>query len=77
MALLAVLEYRTVNDQATYLIAEGLRRRGMLSGLKSAPAPENGDDWEWNYENSPEWLKRLVANQRAGITNDDDRDRLI
>jgi len=40
LAMLAVLEYRDVNDQAAYLIAEGLRRRGLLSGVKTAPAPE-------------------------------------
>lgn len=38
LATLAVLEYRDVNDQAVALIAEGLRRRGLLTDLKSAPA---------------------------------------
>ena len=38
LATLAVLEYRDVNDQAVALIAEGLRRRGMLPTVKNAPA---------------------------------------
>jgi hypothetical protein len=41
LATLAVLEYRDVNDQATYLIVEGLRRRGLLPTLKTAPTPES------------------------------------
>jgi hypothetical protein len=36
LAELALVEYREVSDQAAYLIAEGLRHRGMLPDLKTA-----------------------------------------
>lgn len=38
LAELAIREYRDPGDQAAYLIAEGLRRRGLLPDLTATAA---------------------------------------